>query len=451
MNKKILISIVLNIIILFLFSLSIYFIIFKSNLPDKALNFLISNNIIDHNFNQIAVKIINSNYYTFELTKVYPEFHEKNLFSKFINTSTFKYQKLSRYGGLELINNSILYVDGDGLSLIIKKAGEGPVIQGPLFNIPNNKQEFLNFFEEKYLTDYFGIKDVLVLKISNYFSDIYISTTTFNIDEKCYSLSVFKNTIDINYQLSTKKWLKVYETNPCLIKHKGGIFLGQSAGGRLASNSNGDVYLSTGDFYFDGVNEKNILASKESDYGKILLIPKTGLSATIVAKGLRNPQGLLYYKGLLYETEHGPQGGDEVNTINTNIAVFDYGWPNATFGVDYGKTIWPLDPENSNHLLKNFSLPLYSWIPSIGVSNLLAIKKSSKIKRWDGNLVIASLRDQSLYRIALDKNRVHLVERINVGFRIRDLIQLGDDIYLLEDSLSEVAIWKLSVKENTTN
>jgi len=162
---------------------------------------------------------------------------------------------------------------------------------------------------------------------------------------------------------------------------------------------------------------------------------------------LRNPEGLFYSKGVLFETEHGPQGGDELNLIKINKTNVDYGWPDATFGVNYGVTEWPLDLKNLNHFLRNFSLPMYSWIPSIGASNLLVIDKNSKLSRWNDNLLIAALKDQCLYRLALDeKNRVYLVERINIGFRIRDLIQRGADFYLLEDSLNP-SIWKLSLKD----
>lgn len=242
-------------------------------------------------------------------------------------------------------------------------------------------------------------------------------------------------------------WLKIIETKPCLPKHKVSIFLGQSAGGRLASGSNGDIYLSVGDFYFDGVNEKNILRMNDSDYGKILLLPKGDLPKTVVAQGLRNPEGLFYSNGMLFETEHGPQGGDELNLIKTNKINVDFGWPDASFGVNYGKTEWPFDQKNINHSLQSHSLPMYSWIPSIGVSNLLVIDKNSKISRWNGSLLIAALKDQCLYRLVFDeKNRVYLVERINIGFRIRDLIQRGADFYLLEDSLNP-SIWKLSQKD----
>ena len=130
-----------------------------------------------------------------------------------------------------------------------------------------------------------------------------------------------------------------------------------------------------------------------------------------------------------------------------NHAVYDFGWPSATFGTHYGSDHWPLDPNNDHHFTKKYTLPKYTWIPSIGVSNLIEIKKSSILDRWNQNLLIASLKDQSLYRGAFDKdNSIYLMERIKIGFRIRDLIQVNDYIYLLEDSQTPI-LWKLTLVE----
>jgi len=397
-------------------------------------------------------RFILSNYYAFNFNQVFPKLENSiynedvkssKAFSGSVVTDTMSH---SRYGALEMLNGELLFVDGDGYSWLIN---EKNVTKGPFFAVPNHKSEFLKFIKSDYYGKFFGIKDVLVRPGLGLTSEIYVSTTDFDPIKQCYFISVFKNFIENRNNLNINRdWIKLFESRPCLDKHAISPFLGQSAGGRLAKDDKGNIYLSTGDFYFDGVNDKSILQSKESDYGKVILLPKGQTKPVVIALGLRNPQGLFFFKGSLYESEHGPQGGDEVNLINPKNSEINYGWPTATFGVDYGKFEWPLDAKNTNHLLLNFVTPIFGWIPSIGVSNLLVIDNKTELIRWNENLIVSSLKDQSLYRLLLDKkNSVYLVERINIGFRIRDLVQIGDLIYLLEDS-DTPSIWKLSVKKD---
>lgn len=426
-------------IIILLASLSYNF--YKSDLYNRIVNLLIRKDFIHLKNSESDKRIVHSNYYALKLMRIFPPDIKKN-------DSDIKKYSRSLYGGIEVINDKIFFVDGNGSSFII----DGDYVKlGPELNIPNHKKEFNNFFKNDFISNYFGIKDVLIRSVKSGLSDIYVSTTDFNIDGECYFISVFKNQINDEYKIINNNWSKIFETKPCLPKHRSGVFLGQSAGGKLAGGIDKNLYLTTGDFYFDGVNDKNILQSNESDYGKVFLLPGGGRPAKPVAQGLRNPQGLYFYDNLLYESEHGPQGGDEVNLIRLNGVNVDYGWPAATFGVNYGTAAWPLDLENKNHFLKNVQLPIYSWIPSIGISNILVVDKLSKFQRWSGNLLVSSLRDKAIYRLALnDKNSVYLVERIEIGFRIRDLVQHKNSIYLLEDC-NPPNLWKLSINDDPSS
>ena len=416
--------------ILFLFLL-FYFILntdYYEKLSQRVNDYLTRKGLIAKIIDE-PIKSINSNYYNFNLIKVFPKKDELEQSQKIKNTS-------SRYGALENIDGALYYINGDGFSYIVN---DNSVREGPKLSVLNNKSKFLNFIKKEHLGEYYGIKDALIIPNRKNSFKIIISTNEFDYSRNCHFLSVYKNEIikKENEYILNKEWNKVYSTNPCLNKHKNGDFLGQSSGGRLVKDDSNNIYLSVGDFYFDGVNDENILQSNGSDYGKILQFRNGNKYPTIIAQGLRNPQGLFHYKGILYESEHGPQGGDELNLINIQMKKIDYGWPRATFGVNYGKNEWPLDPQNTNHYIYNFQLPIFSWIPSIGVSNLIVIEKNTKLIRWNHNLLVASLRDQSLYRIVLNKNNsIILVERIFIGIRIRDLIQIEDKIYILEDSIS---------------
>ena len=305
--------------------------------------------------------------------------------------------------------------------------------------IPNNKDKFEADFFKTYL---FSIKDIFFSKVFN--NTLYLSTSSYDDSKHCYSLALYQLNFESLSTLKKSNLKLLINTSPCLKSHRTNQFAGASQGGRIAEDDIGNLYISTGDFYFDGVNEEAVTLQKEADYGKVIKIDMANSSRKIVAKGLRNPQGLIFLNGRLYETEHGPQGGDELNVIPTNRET-DFGWPVATYGVDYGKSTWPLDPKNENHLKNNYQVPMHFWIPSIGVSNLAAIPQNSKFLSWRNDLLVTSLKDMAIYRMKLKENSVIGIERIPVGFRIRDIIVYNDIIYLLEDG-SPSNIWTLSLE-----
>jgi hypothetical protein len=379
-------------------------------------------NYLDHNkISASAFQVIHSNNYVLRLTKL-------------------PLASSNPYGGLdEITDNKLLYVDGDGNGLIF----DGMVTRSIyLPKLPNHKDEFVKDFSV--YSSLFGIKDIYINKVNGNKSLI-VTSTNYNAKYECYFLSVFASEIvETEDELHFSDWINLFDSSPCLPKHSKEGFAGKSQGGRIVGGAvDGIFFVSIGDFYFDGVNEKNKTGG-ESDYGTVVEINSQGSkSVKRVAVGLRNPQGLFMNEDTIYETEHGPQGGDELNVIKLNNKINNYGWPYTTFGVDYGKNDWPLDPFSANHFKSKFVPPIFSWIPSIGISNLVMFKSERFLKRWNRNLIIASLSGQSLFRVILNNGAPIGIEKINIGFRIRDIFQLNDDLYLLEDSQPS-AVWKLS-------
>ena len=129
-------------------------------------------------------------------------------------------------------------------------------------------------------------------------------------------------------------------------------------------------------------------------------------------------------QGNLWETEHGPQGGDELNLIRAGA---NYGWPLTTFGTQYGQWQWRPNKAQGRH--EGYELPTYAWMESIGVSNLVRIKDQPTL--WQGDLLISTLRSKSLYRIRLQEARVIFSEQIQVGERIRDMTLMTDGSIVL--------------------
>ena len=145
--------------------------------------------------------------------------------------------------------------------------------------------------------------------------------------------------------------------------------------------------------------------------------------------GHRNPQGLAVHPetGDLWATEHGPQGGDELNLIEPGA---NYGWPVVGYGVNYGTGL----AIHEGTRREGMADPVHVWVPSIATSGLL-VYTGDAFPRWRGNLFVGGLRGEQLARLTLDGREVvneeTLVERRG---RIRDVRQGPDGfIYLAID------------------
>jgi glucose/arabinose dehydrogenase len=146
-------------------------------------------------------------------------------------------------------------------------------------------------------------------------------------------------------------------------------------------------------------------------------------AASVFATGTRNQQGLFVdqEKGVVFETEHGPRGGDEINVLREGT---DYGWPNVTYGTNY--TVFDEASIKDTCYMQcgshtGYELPLFAFMPSVGIGNLLRYPSDgSEFHRWRGNLLVASLRAGTLFRLEYDGGRVIYSEPIPLGERLRD-------------------------------
>jgi hypothetical protein len=257
---------------------------------------------------------------------------------------------------------------------------------------------------------------------------------------KCFALRV--SSIELSElwparASSDPKWTLVYETTPCLpIKTRSDPFAGHQAGGRVLVLSTQTLALSVGDHGFDGVNaDQSYPQDPTASYGKIMLIDVKSHTSRMLSLGHRNPQGLFADRtGSLWETEHGPQGGDELNHIH---AGRNYGWPLVTYGVNYDTHEWPPNPVQGRH--DGYEQPIFSWVPSIGISNVIRVEHD-RFSRWRGDLVVASLDGLALWRVRLDGERAVVTEPIPVGIAVRDLVENGrGEIVLWSDRTDHLA------------
>lgn len=155
-----------------------------------------------------------------------------------------------------------------------------------------------------------------------------------------------------------------------------------------------------------------------------------GVRPEIWAFGIRNTQGAAFHPqtGELWSSDHGPYGGDEINVLRPGR---NYGWPRATYGIDYDMSVitdTPLRPEAEP--------PLYYWYPSIAPSSV-AFYSGSEFPRWQGDLFVTTLARKRLLRLELHGDRIVRVEELlgELDARLRD-VTMGPDgrLYLLTDT-----------------
>jgi len=146
------------------------------------------------------------------------------------------------------------------------------------------------------------------------------------------------------------------------------------------------------------------------------------------SSGIRTPYGLAFAPdGRLWELEHGPRGGDELNLIEPGK---NYGWPLVSYGHNYDGVPIP-NPDTRPDLAK----PVIYWVPVIAPGNLM-FYKGSMFPQWNGSALASGLSSKALIRITFDsKGGAKTAERWDVGRRIRDVEVAPDGaVWMIEDA-----------------
>lgn len=229
------------------------------------------------------------------------------------------------------------------------------------------------------------------------------------------------------------------------------------AGGRLAFDDQGHVFLTIGELNMPGLAEDGV-QDLDKPYGKIFRVRDNGeipsdnpfvdnesALPSLWTYGHRNPQGLAWddRRKLLWSTEHGPRGGDEINLIKPGL---NYGWPLVSDGsyydgtkVDFGPVLGiEFDPDDLTYPEVNFT-------PSPAISSLIVYEGES-FPNWQGDLIVTTLKAEKVMRVRpLSSGGYETETIINKIARIRD-IELANDggILLLLEHISGAVIVKLT-------
>ena len=342
----------------------------------------------------------------------------------------------ARGGAIEPFKDGLLLVTPQGRLAQVSRYGNVTYLGGidvPMNQIALETHEIMK--NPRFRIDRFRIGDV-VLKEKKDELEVYVSHHYF--DETCMEFRISSTTLALErstFIAPPVYWKTVFQAEPCVQfrEENAPFFQGHQIGGRMLLDGEHHILVAVGDHDLTGLrqDEAKISLDPRSHLGKLIRIDLRTGNAEIFAQGLRVPQGLVRDdKGNLWETEHGPEGGDELNLL---IPGSNYGWPEATFGRQYGHRMWPHAQVQGRHT--GFAQPVYAWVPSVGIS-AVAVSNSRQFPLWKDDLLIASLKDKSIFRARLSENRVVYVERIQVGLgTIRDMVQMQDgSIALLLDS-----------------
>jgi glucose/arabinose dehydrogenase len=154
-------------------------------------------------------------------------------------------------------------------------------------------------------------------------------------------------------------------------------------------------------------------------------VDRPGAQASIWSYGHRNPQGFAFHPvtGKLWEAEHGPTGGDEVNRIERG---HNYGWPLVHSGMQPGMPAAPVPPPSASLAMDS---PIVHWTPSIAPSGI-AFYTGNRFPKWRNHLFVTGLGGEALRRLETDGDKVVQQEIVFSGFgRVRDVVT-GPDGYL---------------------
>lgn len=202
----------------------------------------------------------------------------------------------------------------------------------------------------------------------------------------------------------------------------------------------------------DGFDLREQAQVKANHFGSIVRVTDSGkvpsdnpfvdddsAQPEIFSIGHRNPQSIAYdpIDKKIYASEHGPRGGDEVNLIE---AGNNYGWPIATYGIDYsGARISPYETYPGT------VQPLKYWTPSIGPSGM-TVYRGDMFAEWQGDIFVTALIDQNIVRLDMENGAVVGTQDLfaEIGDRPRD-IRTGPDgaLYILSEGESG-KIWRVS-------
>ncbi len=347
--------------------------------------------------------------------------------------------------------NNLFLITGTGILLYTPKIDLNVDNKKINFQkIPNNFEEIFKNYRHK---DRFYTFTSMVKSMIYKGDSLYVSTVQ-KYNDTCFTHVIYKGSLNLK-KTNFEEFYKFKKCKPYYTDYLGGT---------IAHFKDNKILFTVGDWNIcederwtlnvetKGFCTKNSGQNLDNDLGKIFEIDLIKKERKILSIGHDNPQGIFYDKKnkVLFSTEHGPQGGDEININRTPIStdIKNYGYPISSYGEHYGFPSPSVEykyieaPLYKSHEKYGFKEPIDYFVPSIGISD---------IEKYKNRLIVASLGseieqgDLSLYIYTLDKNQNIIKKEINKIYqRIRDIHLIDEKIAVIFlESTGSIGIFKL--------
>jgi len=294
--------------------------------------------------------------------------------------------------------------------------------KGTLYLVKNGEKTEVSGLPEIYQRGQGGLLDVAIHPDFKKNKIIYFTAGSKTGEEEGGNTALYCGELNGNALSNVKQ---LYKGTPNTKK-------GQHWGSRIVFDDQGHVFFGIGDRGNRDVNPQDL----KRDGGKIYrlnldgsipednpFVNEEGALKAVYSYGHRNPQGMTVHPktGEIWENEHGPKGGDEINIIKKGK---NYGWPVITYGINYSGT-----PITDKRSMPGMEQPFYYWVPSIAPSGM-AFSSSGVYRKWKGDLFVGSLKFKYLEHLVIKRGKVVKREKIldEIG-RVRN-VKEGPDGYL---------------------
>ena len=330
-------------------------------------------------------------------------------------------------GAIESMGDDLLVVTPKGRFALILPDRTVEYLDG---NVPMNEtslKEHEDYDNPGFWPGGFRVTDILLKELGEGRYELFATHHYFT--GTCIRFRLSSTTIlrDEENVTALPDWRTIFDAEPCMPLL---WFRGHQGGGKMLTDGADHLLAIIGDHVMDDWLARPTF-DPDTHLGKFVRVAIETGETEALSIGHRNSQGLTRdAEGNLWATDHGPQGGDELNLLERGG---NYGWPLVSYGVEYGGKVPPTikDEEIGRH--DGFVRPVFSWVPSPAVS-AIAVNDERRFPLWRDDLLVASLAAQTLFRVRRHGTDVQYVERIEVGYSIRDITFMPDGrIALLSD------------------